>query len=155
VTGNGRAVSVDDADFDELSRWKWTAYRARHTWYVMRNVRGVAVSMHRLLTGAVDGQMVDHIDGDGLNNQRANLRLVTNAENQQNRKALTTNTSGARGVSWDKRCRRWRAAIKHQRKTLFLGRFDTKEQASAAYETKARELFTAREPRGEHAKEGG
>jgi hypothetical protein len=81
------------------------------------------------------------VDGNGLNNQRDNLRFATSGQNQQNRHFLSTNTSGYRGVTWNKKSNKWQAGIKFQEKSIHLGLFDTPEGAAYAYDMKAVEIF--------------
>ena len=86
----GKAALVDDADFEWLSQWKWTAMRAKDTWYAVRKpyvgkVR-LTVMMHRQIANTKDGMHTDHRDGNGLNNQRTNLRSATPTQNQHNRR---------------------------------------------------------------------
>jgi hypothetical protein len=90
--------------------------------------------MHRLISGTPAGMETDHIDGDGLNNRRSNLRFATTSENQRNRVASANNTSGGRkGVNFHRYSGRWRASIQLNGKRRHLGYFDTPDQAHAAY----------------------
>lgn len=81
----------------------------------------------------VVGEFVDHINGDTLDNHRGNLRLVSHSQNCMNRGLRVDNSSGYKGVSWDKKTRKWRARIKVDRKDKTLGYFDTPEEAYTAY----------------------
>lgn len=94
----GKYALVDDGDFEYLNQWKWHAQFIKGIWYACRGVRQpkiaigipgkvVRILMHRVITGATGRwEIVDHIDHDGLNNQRHNLRIVTNSQNLRNRK---------------------------------------------------------------------
>lgn len=95
------------------------------------------IQMHRLIMGAPKGILVDHRDGNGLNNRRSNLRLATKAENARNKPAHRNNRSGLKGVHWSQVNRRWIALITHDGQKHHLGTFGTKEEASAAYEAAA------------------
>ena len=144
----GKVAIIDDADFDLVSRHKWYAVTSqRHnTYYAIAHARRddgsrTTIQMHRLILGLTDPKIhTDHIDGDGLNNQRANLRECSNAENQWNTGAKINNTSGFKGVSWNK----WRgklvASIAVDGKQKYLGYHDTKEAAYEAYCTAAAEF---------------
>jgi hypothetical protein len=149
----GMSALVDDEDYDALNAFKWFACPRHGLWYAVRNGKRVKTDgrikrgkiwMHRVVTNAPEGssgQMVDHKDGDGLNNQRENLRLGTSGQNQQNRHRLTTNTSGYRGVTWHRRLGKWQAQIKLDNKNMYLGVFEHAEDAARAYDKKAEEVF--------------
>jgi len=135
----GKVTCVDDDDYVELSKYKWSAYCRLGLWYAMRSEKPRL--MHRYILGLEngDGKIVDHIDRNPLNNTRSNLRLATYQQNIVNRKLSKTNTSGFRGICKIKE--RWRAGIRCNGKTLDLGMYPTKEQAATAYDFKAKELF--------------
>lgn len=125
---------VDDADFPLLSQWRWSLSGR----YVER--RGPRperrkIYLHRELLGLTygDRREGDHVNGDTLDNRRANLRVATHAENCQNhhRRVSRSFTSKHRGVSWDKRGG-WRAQATINGKNRFLGRFDREEDAAVA-----------------------
>lgn len=93
---------VDDADFDYLNQWWWNANEADDGfYYAARTESGRVIRMHREIMQAPDNVLVDHRDGNGLNNQRYNLRMATNRQNAMNRKgANKNNASGYRNVVW-------------------------------------------------------
>lgn len=136
----GLSAFVDEADFVELSRHKWSAKRGRGTWYAVRRVGRTQVRMHREIMGlkAGDARQVDHADGDGLNCRRENLRLCTVAQNQANRGATKGSTSGFKGVF--REAGKWRAKIGFEGRSLHVGMFGTKEEAAAAYNGAAARL---------------
>jgi hypothetical protein len=147
----GLFALVDDADFEELSKYKWHAKKSRNTWYASRYVsykhgKQENMLMHRqLLPSATE---VDHKDGDGLNNQRYNLRVATTGQNLRNRSS-TIGSSGYKGVSWHKSHSCWRAYIGSPKGSFkydgtprrYLGHFKTKEEAALAYDAAAKQLF--------------
>jgi hypothetical protein len=136
----GKVAIVDDSDFVYLSQYKWCAFKHRHTWYAVRNftVDGKRrhVRMHRMILNVEAAVLVDHRDGDGLNNQRYNLRACTNSQNQQNRRTITSK-SGYKGVWWDRSCGKWEAKIGKKN----LGKYSSPELAGMAYDKAARKLF--------------
>ena len=145
----GKYTIVDDADFEWLSSMRWFAYKSTHgLWYVARNNRHAnngevyMEKMHRLVMGLTkgDGKFVDHINGDTLDNRRANLRVVSNIQNMWNKGAQSNNRSGYKGVYRHSQTGKWVAQITHQRKTYSLGCFDAPEEAHIAYKEKAIEL---------------
>lgn len=107
------------------------------------NVDGVSVAAHRaawaLKTGAWPAMDIDHEDGVGDHNWWINLRLATDEQNQANARLKKTNTSGFKGVS-RVRSGRWQANIWYKKRSIYLGRFDTPEEAHAAYLKSARLL---------------
>lgn len=139
----GKSVSFDDSD--------WTIFKSRH-WHI--TTKGYVASgstatgkmvltlLHRLITEAPQGLVVDHIDGNPLNNCRCNLRICTQAENIRNRKIGSLNQSGFKGVTAKHRLSgtRYQAAIEYSGKRKFLGSFDSPEEAHAAYVNAALEL---------------
>ncbi|MEH7249196.1 AP2 domain-containing protein [Neobacillus niacini] len=91
-------------------------------------------SLHRLITSCPKGKVVDHWDKDTLNNLDSNLNIVTSSQNLQNRNAIhTQNTTGYKGVSFERRTRKYVAQIKINKKHIWLGRYDTPEKAHEAY----------------------
>lgn len=127
----GKFAIVDAADYEWLMQWRWHSchrYAGRG-----ENIDGVFL-MHREILGAPDGMSVDHIDGNGLNNTRANLRLATQSQNLCNRAAK----SGYKGVDFQKRNGKWRARIKLNRKEIHIGEFTDAESAARAYDEAAK-----------------
>lgn len=140
----GKFAIVDDADFDWLSQWKWSAQKAPHGFYAMRRCRGKLILMHRLILGTPDMALTDHIDGDGLNNQRCNLRPCSALQNMMNRRGKRNGTSKFKGVWADngpRNTKPWRAAIRINGKLQYLGRFHTEQAAGDAYADAAARYF--------------
>lgn len=132
---------VDDADYDWLMQWKWHAQHNGHNWYAARNQGKrpfrTIVQMHSVIAATPKGFDTDHIDGNGLNNQRDNLRVCTHAENRRNQGKQENNTSGYKGVVWDKG--KWRAEITVNRRKIRLGIFGDPEMAARAYDKAAKQ----------------
>lgn len=136
----GKSAIVDEHWFDVLSKYKWYAFfhKTSGKYYasrreVLQNNKKVTVLMHRVIMNAPKGMMVDHIDGNSLNNHPKNLRLVTNSQNLMNRGKTKKNTSGFKGVNWDKVNEKWRAQIAVNGKKINLGYYASKELAYQAY----------------------
>ena len=139
----GYRALIDDVDADlACLKWrttgaKWNLYAYRET-QMVRGARGKCVSLHRVIAErmglAVDdrGLQVDHINGNPLDNRRANLRMVTPTENTRNQKDRTDSTSGFKGVHFDRSRGKWMAHITEAGKMRNLGRFDSIEDAKAA-----------------------
>lgn len=134
---HGSVAIVDDADYANLAALKWReSYKHGHT-YAETGRRAL---MHRIIMNPAKGLHVDHINGNGLDNRRSNLRVVTSSQNQMNRGLPKNNKSGHKGVHWSKLGKRWHAAIVVDRKKNFLGTFTDKEKAAAAYREAAEKL---------------
>lgn len=141
----GYVAIVDDADYERVAALKWCALKAcgkrqqvYATHYKRANGRVVAISMHRFLMGDPAGMIVDHIDSNGLNNTRANLRICTHAENMQNRKPHTRKASDCKfkGLILHK-SGRIEARIRAEGRSLSLGYFKSHEDAARAYDAAA------------------
>ncbi len=134
----GLVTQVDDEDFENLSAHKWYAQPgSKGNFYAARQIRirpnkQRALQMHRVLINAPDGLEVDHVDYNGLNNQKENLRLATYAENKRHENLRTTNNSGFKGVS--RKGRKWAARICIQEQQIWLGCFDTAVEAAHCYD---------------------
>ena len=142
----GKYALVDDEDFDFLNQWKWHWHDDRGGGYAERACRESGkskhIKMHRLLLKIPSGFEPDHIDGNGLNNQKLNLRIATASQNQINRGKQKNNTSGFKGVYLRRdRKKRWRAQIKFHRIIKHIGYFSSKEEAALAYNKAAVEYF--------------
>ena len=144
----GYVALVDDEDFERVSKFSWIPNRMKNTVYAQRNLyredgKRTTQSLHRFILGITDHSTdVDHEDHNGLNCQKHNMRTCTRSQNQANR--LTA--SGTKGIykyvskSW-KTCNKWKAQINFKGKKKSLGYFDSKEEAQAAYDKAAIELF--------------
>lgn len=126
-------VYFDDIDAELVARYHWCIHK-RRKFYCVANSGGKQVQMHRLIAGAV---MVDHKDGDGLNNRRSNLRPCTNAENLRNRGPQINNKTGAKGVHLCNRSKKFVSKITVDGKIIYLGAFTNVQEASTAYDRAA------------------
>lgn len=138
----GQVAIVDDADYGLLSRHKWHALKPAGTYYATRRDGTTRVYMHRVILGTAS--FVDHINGNGLDNRRSNLRPATRSQNQWNRGALATNTSGYKGVCLYKPTGMWQAQITSSGKVYYLGRYSDAEDAARAYNNAAVALHGSR-----------
>ncbi len=131
--GTTRAYArVDAEDAEALGSYTWH-YHAAGTGYACRYQMGRPVLMHRQIMGATErATEVDHINQDGLDNRRANLRLATHAQNRQNTPAHRGSTSRFRGVHWDNAKHKWVAAARLNSKEHFIGRFTSEMEAAQA-----------------------
>jgi len=129
--GHGQFTEVDDQDFSKVFGLSFRRIKGRHTYYAYCDRKGY---LHRLLLGITDKEIqIDHIDGNGLNNRRDNLRIATNTQNQHNREAKHQ----YKGVDYLPEKNKWMARITVEGKQLYIGIFDTPEQAAEAYNKRA------------------
>lgn len=140
MTG-GLTAWVSACDADKVSGYSWSAGQRGGRIYPQAKINDKTVLMHSLLIGVPDGQCVDHVDGDTLDNRRHNLRLATKSQNGANRGKPASNTSGYKGVSWHKASQKWKAQITVNGQTIYLGVHSTPEAASLAYDEAALEHF--------------
>lgn len=143
----GMVALVDDEDYEEVSRYRWTYHRPRHSraGYAQTSIESAAggwrtVRMHQMVFGPISPHStIDHVDGDGLNNRRGNLRAASRCEQSWNRRTRIESSTGLKGV-FPTTTTRWIARIGWQGKRLNLGTFDSPEKAARAYDARAREL---------------
>lgn len=133
----GCSAIVDAADYEWLMQWKWCVNHHKHTTYAKRGAAGATVMMHRFILSATKGITVDHINHNGLDNRRANLRLATYSENLRNTRSVFGSSSKYLGVSFDKTRGKWRANIMLGGTKKQIGRFDREADAAAAYDEAA------------------
>ena len=137
----GKFAKVDDEDFERVNqfRWQWGRARPETVEYARRSIRinGIRKTqlMHRFILGN-DSPATDHVDGDGLNNQRSNLRPATRVENGRNRK-IQKHSAPYKGVSFFKATGKWQGRASKLGNNVHLGFFPTPELAAAAYDAYA------------------
>lgn len=137
----GLSATVDDQDYDRVKQYKWWTMRVGRNTYGLRTLPGTGKKelLHRFILQPDPKQLIDHIDGNGLNCQRKNMRIATQRQNQQNQKLRSSNTSGYKGVclAWDGI--QWVARIRDSfGKKTHLGLFPDAVSAAKAYDRAAR-----------------
>lgn len=141
----GKVALVDDADYKWLNRWRWYARKGRSSFYVTRSIgnrpNNTMMQMHRIIMKAKKGQEIDHRDGNGLNNQKSNLRFCTHGQNKMNCVKKVNSSSKYKGVYWHQPSGKWIARINLNKKRFHLGSFDSEYKAACVYDEKAKELF--------------
>jgi hypothetical protein len=152
LSNKSGVVVVDDEDFEIANKWKWSIrinptsgkkYAVRMTSLGVVNgkrKRG-RMSLHRFLMRPPKDRVIDHIDGNPLNNQRNNLRICTQQQNLWNSRRFKKGTSSFKGVSKHKRTGRWRSHIHLNDKQIHLGYFSTEKLAAYFYNKAAVSLF--------------
>jgi len=132
----GKFSKVDDQWFDYLNQWKWyfspTGYAAR-TEFVNGKRTGKTILMHRVIANIPEDKFTDHINFDKLDNRRCNLRMCNKSQSEQHKHLQSNNTSGFKGVGWDKRLSKWRSYIMINARQIYLGSFKEIKKAALAY----------------------
>ncbi len=145
----GKYAIVDVEDYDRIAKYKWYAAKCDRRFYGQRKVvlkngkcGTYTIRMQRLILKPQQGKIIDHINHNGLDNRKANLRFVTPLQNSWNaRKQSGKHTSKYKGVHFHKRNRRWQTKIRCKGKEIYLGNFKDEQAAARAYDEKAKELF--------------
>jgi len=139
----GYSTIVDDEDYDQLANYKWYAKKAYKSKlvYAVRSKNDRHVHMGRVITNCPSGYVVDHINGNPLDNRRSNLRVCTQGQNTRNLSPyIKPMASQYKGVSWDNEKKRWRGEIHVSGKRHKLGRFRNEKDAAVAYNLAAQRL---------------
>jgi len=146
---NGMFALIDEEDYEKLSKYNWCASKERKGVYAVRKaIKGEkgwingheskSLRMHRKILNVDDKTQVDHINGNGLDNRKCNLRIVTARQNCQNKHIPMS--SKYPGVYWDKRRNKWAVSITINGVKKFLGRFNNEKEAFECYRKKCEEL---------------
>ena len=131
----GKVALVDDEDYEYLNQFKWYAQKIHNIYYAMRSLPKInkphQLCMHAVIVGTPPGMVTDHINGNGLDNRRENLRIVTNRENLQN--LHHPKSSKYPGVSFITSRKKWRTQIQLKGKRQFLGEYSDETTAATVY----------------------
>lgn len=140
----GQIALVDDADYDFLNQWKWCALKLKKVYYATRaegpKRKRIFILMHRQIMNTPSGLQVDHIDHNGVNNQRSNLRNCTIQQNRANRTSFGSSQYLGVSVYKEHGVKRIKAGIQKDGRSVHIGLFKTEEDAAKAYDEKAREM---------------
>ena len=139
----GKYAIVDPEDFERLNKHKWCAVKSCNTFYANRTIyvgkKSISIRMHREIIQPTGYLFVDHINHNGLDNRKANLRLATCAQNNYNsRNFRKSESSKYKGVRWNKQIKKWAVIICFNKKSKFIGYFEDEKQAAKAYDKAAK-----------------
>lgn len=135
----GEVALIDDKDYERVSQYKWTLLKREKLMHAYRkDINNKTINLHRFVMDLIEGdkRQIDHINGDGLDNQKDNLRICSIRENSFNRGKNKNNTSGYKGVIWNKQASKWQARINIP-KQKHLGFFANIMDAAIAYNNAA------------------
>jgi hypothetical protein len=139
----GFTTQVDDEDYKYLNQFKWRVAIYNHTSYARRTLwikgenRSISLHMHRVILNVPIGMQVDHIDHNGLNNQKSNIRICTETQNHRNKKP----NGKYRGISWVPKLKKWRAYIFINNRQIWVGAFIDDISAAKARDEAAKEIY--------------
>jgi hypothetical protein len=141
----GYEAIIDVEDVPLVEGYNWRAMTTGRSMYAARSGPRAGkerplIMMHRVIAGDPEGLLVDHKDGNGMNNRRLNLRSASNTQNQHNAKISKVNTSGSKGVHWRADIGKWAARIRVNGNRKTLGFFSDIQSAAAAYEAASKQF---------------
>lgn len=137
----GKFAIVDDEDFHFLSNFKWCAVLSNGNFYALRRIKRsgkwTTIKMHTVLMKTPAGLVVDHVNGNSLDNRRVNMRLCSASDNNRNKKNAPGATSKYRGVHWANAAKKWKASISINNRCHYLGIYASEIDAARAYDAAA------------------
>ena len=144
----GKIALIDDDDYEEISKYKWFANKRGKTYYAIRNStyengKRYLIYMHSIIAGTPKGMETDHMNGNGLDNRKENLRFCSPMENTYNRpemKRKTPKFSKYKGVYWRKSRNKWHVRIQANGKREYVGMYDDEIEAAKAYDAAAKKF---------------
>jgi hypothetical protein len=138
---NNEICIIDDEDFLKIKNYNWYASKCKNITYATGYNKKDKQYMHRLIMNASKSEIIDHINNNGLDNRKQNLRICTVSQNAQNNRKRRDTSSIYKGVCYNKRNSKWMASLKINGKFKYLGEFKEEIDAAKAYNNKAIELF--------------
>lgn len=135
ISIKGYEVIIDDDDYEKISRYSWSIYGAGKPYFAayshVENGKNIKIILHRIILGKSNGMIIDHINGNTLDNRKCNLRFCTKTENSRNRKRNLK--SKYKGICFHESTGKWEARIKVNKKSIYLGIYNSPEDAHIAY----------------------
>lgn len=140
-THGNKYILVSEQDYDLVYKHRWNIQKFGNTYYAMTKMGGKKVSMHRYILKPEPTLEVDHMNHNGLDNRRENIRVVTKAENMRNRQKTKGNRRRYKGVYFDTRVNKWVAFVNSDNKRKYLGQFKTAREAAIAFNEAALKYY--------------
>lgn len=141
---NDKIILIDDEDYELFCSHNWHFVKGRNTFYLYTNIikdkKRKTVALHQIILTCPKDMCIDHIDRNGLNNQRSNLRVCNRSENQCNQFKRKNTSSQYRGVSWNKYQQRWECYINKDQKRTFIGKFKSEVEAARKWDEYAKKI---------------
>lgn len=149
ITSKGDIIKIDLEDFDKVKDYCWSKNSVGYAQARVLDGRNSVILMHRLIMNATPSDIVDHKNHNELDNRKSNLRMCSQSENMANQKLSKANTSGHKGVYWNKEKSKWSAQIGHRGRKIRLGYFENIEDAIKAREEAELKYFGKYRYKGE------
>lgn len=141
LENSSKYILIDDEDFEKIREGKLYLAKRKSGDHISLYLNEKNYILARFILNAPVDLHVDHIDHDLFNNQKANLRLCKQIQNNWNKGKYVNNTSGYKGVFWSKQSNKWKAQIRYCSKFYYLGSFTDKIEAAKAYDEAAKKYF--------------
>lgn len=140
-TYGNKYILVSDEDYELAMTQRWTIEKSGHTFYAMCKIGEKKVRLHRFLLNPKSTHQVDHINHNGLDNRRENIRIVTKRQNTANRRKTAGSKRRYKGIHFDTRSRKWVAYVNYRKKRKYLGQYQTAREAAEAYNEAALKYY--------------
>jgi len=134
-------ILIDDCDYDLVKDYNWHCAKSRNTFYAVSVFKNKKIKMHRFILSPKSSEIIDHINGNGLDNRRNNLRIVTASQNRMNCGSYKGTSSIYKGVTYREEYKKWVSGVRFKGVRYNLGTFDNEIAAAVAYDKKSIELF--------------
>ena len=133
---------IDSEDYEKIKSYNWYYHSSGYA-ACKQKINNIwkTILLHRVIMNCPNNKQIDHINGNGLDNRKENLRICTHAENGRNTKKRKGTTSKYKGIYWYKALSKWSVRIRFNYKWIFIGYFNDEKEAAKAYNEKAKELF--------------